>query len=269
MVSPLEWIRETLSLLKEESVIFASQDDADYFRSLFKGKKKSLTKEPPISQMFYKKKQESPVEPFALKAAKINLPTLKKKDEEEPFSLKIEPKPPSTPVAFTPNKISRFNSASMHSLFAKIAPEIPLFKEIPSDAFAKRNANRWKTRNQTAPISVLFLSEPEKQRAFLKELSIALDVYFDPSHLIQAEQIEKENQWEAFLSADKLKMVFAVDSTLWQLSRLMQHYKENPTTGMRSLKKIPLFLLPDLSLYLKDPLLKRSLWKAICQKLSS
>jgi hypothetical protein len=43
----------------------------------------------------------------------------------------------------------------------------------------------------------------------------------------------------------------------------MHFYKETPAQGTRTLGNIPLFLLPDLSLYLKDPLLKRSLWKAL------
>ena len=57
--------------------------------------------------------------------------------------------------------------------------------------------------------------------------------------------------------------MIACDYTVWQLHDLFRYYKENPEKQIRTLKEIPLFLLPDLTLYLKDPLLKRSLWKAI------
>jgi hypothetical protein len=65
-----------------------------------------------------------------------------------------------------------------------------------------------------------------------------------------------------------LKWVIVCDYSLWQLRGLMQFYKETPAQGTRMLGNVPIFLLPDLSLYLKDPLLKRSLWKALCQKFS-
>ena len=136
-------------------------------------------------------------------------------------------------------------------------------------AIAKKIATRWKTKNQTAPFSILSLCEPEPQRKFLEEIAKALDIYFLPCRLIAAETIEKEGNWSDFLSVADLKLIIACDYTLWQLNKLMPFYKENPTTGQRMLGEIPLFLLPDLSLYLKDPLLKRSLWKALCQKLST
>jgi len=148
-------------------------------------------------------------------------------------------------------------------------PGYPVIDAIPSDAIAIKIAERWKTKNKTAPISILSLHEPPEQRALLEQVAKALDVTFGSARVINAEPIEKEKQWDAFLSVPDLKIVVACDYTLWQLNSLMGSYKENPTQGSRSLNGVSLFLLPDLSLYLKDPLLKRSLWKALCQKLSS
>ena len=151
---------------------------------------------------------------------------------------------------------------------AKLAPEIPLLKEIPNDAIARKIGTRWKTKNQTAPITLLFLGESESHQKFLKEIVKAIDIHFGSAKMVSAESIEKENQWEVFLSSDGLKWIIICDYTLWQLHHLMQFYKEVPSQGVRLLGTVPLFLLPDLSLYLKDPLLKKSLWKAICQKIS-
>jgi hypothetical protein len=151
------------------------------------------------------------------------------------------------------------------SVLKKIAPELAIFPEIPSDAIAKKLSERWKTKNQTAPISILCWQEPKEQRELLEQIARAIDVYFGGAKIIDAALIEKEKQWETFLSVAQLKMVIVCDYTLWQLNHLRQFYKETPG---RTLGNVPLFLLPDLSLYLKDHLLKRSLWKALCQKFS-
>ena len=119
------------------------------------------------------------------------------------------------------------------------------------------------------PISILSFGEPPEHKALLEQIGKAIDVYFGPAHLIDAEAIEKENQWEAFLSVADLKLILCCDYSLWQMGHLMKHFKEIPAAATRHLGKTPLFLLPDLSLYLKDPLLKRSLWKALCQTISS
>ena len=173
------------------------------------------------------------------------------------------------PIPGVPENASFLGWGWFNSLFSKIAPELPIIGEIPSDANAKKISTRWKTKNQSSPISLLSFQEPAAQKTLLEEVAKALDVYFGGARLVQAEGIEKEKQWEAFLSTAGLKVVIACDYTLWQLNGLMAFYKENPTQGIRTLGGISLFLLPDLSLYLKDPLLKRSLWKALCQKLSS
>jgi hypothetical protein len=98
---------------------------------------------------------------------------------------------------------------------------------------------------------------------FLKEISKTLAVYFGSCKLVEAFKIEQENQWAHFLASEQLKWIIVCDHTLWQLTHLMQFYKEISAQQIKTLGKIPLFLLPDLSLYLKDPLLKKSLWKAL------
>jgi hypothetical protein len=90
-----------------------------------------------------------------------------------------------------------------------------------------------------------------------------------PARLINAEGIEKENQWETFLSVTELKLIIICDYALWQMPHLLQFYREVPNQTQRFLLNKPVMLLPDLTLYLKDPQLKRSLWKALCQKIGS
>ena len=245
-------IQDSIFLLREESCILASREDADYFRSLTKRGTPMPKPAPPPVRIAAPPPQPPPpkiAEPPPAPAP----PTPEPASWREPTQLPAEP----------------LNSAHLRSLLQKIAPHLAIIDDIPNDTLAKKIATRWKTKNQIAPISVLCLGESDKQKKLLEEITKAIDVYFGPARLIPAEPIEKEKQWEAFLSSTDLKLVIACDYTIWQLSDLMRHYKEIPAQQTRTLGNIPLFLLPDLSLYLKDPLLKRSLWKALCQVLSS
>jgi hypothetical protein len=185
----------------------------------------------------------------------------------ELFPLEIMPQrlKPAEEVVQMRSKPASF----LRALFLKIAPEMAILSELPNDAIAKKIANRWKTKNQIAPITVIYYQEQPEQKELLEKIAKALDVYFGPATLLFAEPIEREKEWKMFLSAVELKLIIICDYTLWQLQNLCQFYKETPTQKKRQLGEKPLFMLPDLSLYLKDPLLKRSLWKALCQTNSS
>lgn len=230
---------QLLDLVKEAGpFVIASPEDAEYFRKSYR-------------------KQEVPVKA-------VVVPPPPKITKPEPVAPPPPPPPEEPEIVLKPV----LNFAPWRNILSVVAPELAILPDIPSDEIAKKLSERWKTKNQTAPLSILVYQEPPEQRAFLEQIALALTVYFGSAKIIQAETIEKEKQWGAFLSAEGLKMVITCDYTLWQLSQLMPFYKETPAAGQRMLGNIPLFLLPDLSLYLKDALLKRSLWKALCQKCS-
>ena len=286
----LAFIQSALLLLKGEPAILASPEDAAYFRMLqSKGASNSapstiLTK-PPLS------KKEAPASPppiplepnqalpkeenILTRPPSLQLreaPPVKEESLQKKETIQAEAAPAPEPKSEAPIPKPRDPSARPYSQFRsileKIAPELAILDSIPDDATAKQIASRWKTKNQSAPISILSSGELPQHKALLSEIATALDVYFGPARLIEADPIEKEKQWKTFLSVGSLKMIVICDSTLWQLHQLRQFYKETPATGVRMLGDVPIFLLPDLSLYLKDPLLKRSLWKALCSKLS-
>jgi hypothetical protein len=256
------FLKALLNHIEDEGpVIFASESDADYFRKTYR-------------------KLEA-VKPVILEAPKpapnpvVVLPPAPPKSAHNPV-VALPPAPPKPPPEPIVNKglvkpsipAPLVNFTSVRNVLSIVAPELAIINEIPSDDLAKKLSERWKTKNQTAPLSILVYQESAEQRALLESIAKALDVYFGPAKLVNAEGIEKAKQWEMFLSVKELKMIIACDYTLWQLSSLMQFYKETPAQGSRLLGNVPLFLLPDLSLYLKDAKLKRSLWKAICQKCS-
>jgi hypothetical protein len=256
-------IQDTLHLLQEELSPLASSEDAAYFRSLAKQKTIPPKIAEPLRQVVIEAPSNEKKAPPELEAPLPSLPPPLQK-VEEPLVVKQDPKKMdwrSEPQVFA----EALNFTSLKAAFQKAFPHIAVLDDIPSDAMAKKIASRWKTKNQIAPISILHFSEPPKQKALLCEIAKAIDISFGPARLINAETIEKEKQWETFLASETIKLVIACDYTLWQLSDLLRHYKEIPAQQMRTLGNVPLLLLPDLSLYLKDPLLKRSLWKAICK----
>jgi hypothetical protein len=275
-----------LSLLSEESTILASPEDALYFRSLAKQKtmtpsiKKEVLKYEEIAVPSLEKLDHPIIQNRQLETKQnLEKPEIKERPIRE--EKKETTSNPGVLSALEPKQSLKWRSDSkipieplisnqlLKKLFQKHLPQIPIIDEIPSDSTAKKIANRWKTKNQTAPISILSFSEPPKQKQILIEITKAIDVYFGPAKIIDAASIEKENEWETFLANEDLKLIIACDYTLWQLKDLMKNYREIPREQKRTLGQVPLFLLPDLSLYLKDPSLKRSLWKAICNKLSS
>ncbi len=254
----LELTRAIRILAAEEDPLFASPEDCNYFRSLYRALPSPPPKPATIAAPAPLGKTASPISQ--------NKPELPKEIKEEKPPTPLPSLIPLPEKKALPQVSDSFDD--LRHLFSKIAAGIRIIDEIPSDAPAKQISERWKTRNQAAPISLLVYQEPPEHFRLLENLAIALNIIFGNAHVIQCAQIEKEKQWEAFLSAPEIKYVIVCDAALWQLPNLLQFYREVPSHSERFLHKTPVFLLPDLSLYLKDPLLKRSLWKALCQKIA-
>lgn len=176
-----------------------------------------------------------------------------------PAPKKVDPPPPVIAEAPPPppKRVEPRSPVEMRAVLKKVAPELAFVEKPPDDAFARSVSERWKTRNQVAPVTVLTFKDSE--RPLLEAIAKALDVLHGPAKLLDADGL----QWETFLSTQGLKWVLITDAALYQLPQLRALYKESP----KMLGKIPVFVFPDLSLYGKDPLLKKSLWKALQQAL--
>jgi hypothetical protein len=119
-----------LHLLREEKVILASPEDAQYFRA----STKKVTGAPPPTP-----KKIEPLPPVLIP----------KKVEDPP-----PPQTPPPPRKETPPPI-RADFGMIQALLRKA--QVQLIQEIPSDAMAKQIATRWKTKNLAVKISVLSL----------------------------------------------------------------------------------------------------------------
>ena len=69
--------------------------------------------------------------------------------------------------------------------------------------------------------------------------------------------------------ANQLKLIITCDNTISELKNLKTFYKEYPHQSKSYLNNIDLFILPEISIYFKEPMLKSSLFTSIKQKLAA
>lgn len=195
----------------------------------------------------------------SLKAKPSILNKVLKKAEEKPLenTFSALEKPPASEII----------STDVKNIIKEIAPDYVILENIPSDKKAKDIAQSWNLKKRAAEITILSFRESPQQLLFLKNLAQALDTVFLPTKIISAVDIEEEGRWNIFFSQTDLKLIIACDYSILSLPNLIKHYKEIPAHRQHFLADIPLFMLPDLSLYLKDPMLKKSLWASLKNKI--
>lgn len=145
-------------------------------------------------------------------------------------------------------------------------PQYQLLDHPPVDDEAKALLQLWKKKETHSEVIILSFDESPIQKAFLQNIAKAIRIRLGSAVIVNARKVEADHQWEPLLNSDKLRLVIASDYAIYGLKQLMSYYKED-AGSIRKLKDAPLLLLSDLSLYLKEPKLKPSLWKAICEVL--
>ena len=168
---------------------------------------------------------------------------------------------------FSLSKKEESNFEDILKIIKKIDHTIE-FTETLDDIEAKKIAKSNNFKNSFS-IAILAYKEDEKKYIFLSKLKQALEIYFFPTELVSAYSIEKENKWPDFFAKTNLKFIISSDYTISELENLKKYYLENPSKNEKFLNNISLFLLPDISLYLKEPSLKASLFKTLKQKIIS
>jgi len=195
------------------------------------------------------KVQLSPPKPKKPPLPKPLPPPLPQKNEEVAKTfIELIPPPPSQ------------NSGVSHVLsqIKQIEPDLFLHQDIPSDFAAKRIKSAWKEKRTAPAIPILF--QGEAYRSLLANIAKAIDTTYGSSRLVE---VKEKKQWDLFLESENLKLIIAPDALIFETKELLPFYKENPGKKTKTLGNIPLLLLPDLSLYYKDPYLKRALWNVI------
>lgn len=147
----------------------------------------------------------------------------------------------------------------VRKILKEIAPELYLHEKPLNDFKAKRIKEAWKEKRGTPAIPILF--QGMHYRKFVERIAKAVDTVYGSCRIVE---ITAGKKWDLFLEAEGLKLIIAPDLFIFGNKELLPFYQETPQQKVRKLGNIPLLLLPDLSLYYKDPYLKRSLWNVIC-----
>jgi hypothetical protein len=158
--------------------------------------------------------------------------------------------------------------AEMKQMVTKILPEVALSSGIPDDAAAKKMAHLYKEQHLTAKVLVLSFGETGPALSFLQNVTKAIDSLLAPAKLIEMRKIERENSWELTLSSPTLQLILAPPFQAWKSISLARFYKENPSSKSHFLKETPLLMMQSTEAYLKNPDLKRELWKMLSSLLS-
>lgn len=176
-------------------------------------------------------------------------PPPKKKNKEKTDSFfELQP-PPSPPQEST---------LAIQKILKEIDSDLYLHASIPSDHKAKRIKEAWREKRETPEIPILF--QGQQYRTFITRIAKAIDTIYGSCRIVE---IEPQKKWDIFLESENLKLIIAPDTSIFGTKEILPFYQENPQQKSRKLGKIPLLLLPDLSIYFKDPYLKRSLWNVI------
>ena len=172
------------------------------------------------------------------------------KNKKQDSVLKLEP--------FAESKQIDYNSLKLE--FKNLFPNLILQDSVPDDSEARKINQQWKNQSLSPQVILLFFDETPEQKDFLQKVTDAITQKIAPASLFSAYTIEKQNKWENMFKIQGIKLIIAPDYGIYLLPGLMHHYRE----FQRTLGGIPILLLTDISLYLKQPSLKTALWQAIC-----
>lgn len=162
-------------------------------------------------------------------------------------------------------KASDFNE--LRKLWQQQCPQVPLIDIIPSDEKSKIISERWRSRSSSPGVVLLYFSENSREKAFLTNIAAAISLHFVSAEVMSASKIEADRTWAQLVGSPSLRLLIAQHHSFETLPELSKIYREDTARGHHTLGRIPLFLLSDLSLYMREPKLKISLWQTLCQKL--
>jgi hypothetical protein len=257
-------IKDAIVFLKEQKKrsLFAKKEDLPYLKTTPAKKEEKATIRP--------SQKTQPTAPFVPRAQQENRqsPPLSEKKEKPILEKPIASLLPKTPPLHQKAPASSHSFEEMKRLLQTASPHFALHEEIPSDETAKQHAMEWVYKKQGATITLLCGKEDPAKITLLKNLTKALHVRYASAQMVFALDIEKENGWELFLSNPEIKLILAIEHSIASFPHLMSCYREIPARKEHFLNNAPLFLLPDLGLYLKKSSLKPVLWKTITQKIA-
>ncbi|MEC7838750.1 MAG: hypothetical protein VX777_01775, partial [Chlamydiota bacterium] len=183
-----------------------------------------------------------------------NTTTQPANSNESPHFLTLDP--------ITEAKESNF--ADIKKDVAELFPELKIIDQPPDDRAAKKVNQQWKKGPILPEVILLTFNETPEQTEFLLKVVNAINEHLAPAQMFSAYTIDKQRKWENMLKIEGLRLVIAPDYGIYSLPNLKKYYRESTVHAERTLAGIPVLLLTDVGLYIKQPSLKPALWKALC-----
>lgn len=134
-----------------------------------------------------------------------------------------------------------------------------IINEIPSDEEAKQMNAEWKQELVIPEVIILSFNESLEQQLLLQNIAKAIQASLAPAAMIPA--VKLEQQWEKVLKTKSLKLIIATSHGLQTSPTLWKQYREAQKQAKHFLGDVPLYMLSDLSIYLKNPQLKVPVWQ--------
>lgn len=217
--------------------------------------------------------ETSPQEIPKEKSSKVSEPPAQdlkqeKTDTAPPESQNLVSNIKAPPIEIKPYKGSPIDEMKdIKELLLKKYPKIIIYDTPLNDSKAKRIKNAWKDLLEIP--ATLLIYHQKQHKNFLENIAKAISSVFSGAKALPLSHIQDEETLKRILENKDLKLIITPDDVIMSSKVLMKHYKELPQQKQRFLGQTPLILLPDLSLYFKDPKLKASLWRLLCHQLSS
>ncbi len=143
---------------------------------------------------------------------------------------------------------------------SQIFPQLEIIDKIPEYTGPQPVQNR-----ATGLPEVIFLtfSESPEEKEFLKKVADAVTARFCSAAVYSAFHIESKNKWADMFRLKGLRFIVASESGILSMPNLLAYYRR----PQRYLGGLPVLLISDPEVYLRQPELKHSLWQAICTSL--
>ncbi len=187
----------------------------------------------------------------------------------EPFPKKNADTIPSSGFALEKmDGVKQQDLNDIRKLYTERFPHLPVL-DIPPDRSITHKPTQKTAESFYPQVALLSFSGNPKLLDFMGNIVRAIHLRWNlRAEILPAHQWEQEKAWEGLLDHSGLKLILASDYGLQTLQNLASHHREAQRQGQHFLKNTPLLLLSDLTLYLREPHLKQSLWQAICAKLN-
>lgn len=153
---------------------------------------------------------------------------------------------------------STVDYAELKSIFTEKFPAVPWRDTPPQDTAAQEPLKR-----KDPEVIILSYNESGKGLAFIHNMGRALRVLVGHVEIVPAVNIEKNGQWEELMKNKSLRLIITGYAGAQSTPGLMKHFKESTKQGRHFLGKIPICLLSDIDIYLREPHLKLPLWQSI------